>query len=271
MLKIAKLTLLILIIFCFEARAGEQFELATVFDNFDRSQKEPLEIDDAFDEEFEEFTSSRKSLEIYDPLEKINRKIYAFNDVFDRYFFEHVARAYRKGVPKTGRKMITNFINNLALPMSAVNSFLQGKTDNGFATISNFLINSTIGVLGIFNIASEKGILYNQEDFGQTLGHYRVGFGPYLMLPFLGPSSSRDFSGWLVDRSVSIDGVNIFEVGGSQTLIESRYLIGLTAVSAINTRESLIEVLDNIRQDSFDPYATIRSAYLQRRINEISK
>ena len=228
--------------------------------------------DDEFDDfdEFEDFSTTNHTV-IKDPYEKINRKIYVFNDYFDRYFFEHVARFYRKGVPKRARKIISNFTRNLSLPVSAFNSFAQGKVNNGLATISNFIINSTIGVLGIFEIASEKGILYNREDFGQTLGHYNISSGSYLMLPFLGPSSTRDFSGFIVDNSISPTGFNLLEFGKNQNLVEAKYLIGITLASAVNQRESILETLDDVRKDSFDPYATIRSAYLQRRLNEVNK
>ena len=245
------------------------FQNALAFDEFTNSEATLFEDD--FDEnDFLEF-ESENTVKIQDPYEKINRKIYVFNDVFDQYFFEHVARFYRKGVPHRPRKMVGNFIRNLSLPLSALNSFLQGKTDNGLATISNFLINSTIGVFGLFEIASEKGIRYDSEDFGQTLGHYNVGSGSYLMLPFFGPSSTRDFSGWIVDRVVSPTGFNEFQISGRENIVDPGYLVGLSILSAVNTRESLIEALDGIRKDSFDPYATIRSAYLQRRINEVKK
>ncbi len=226
--------------------------------------------EDLAEEDFENFESDRK-IQVYDPYENINRRIYIFNDAFDRHFFEHVARFYRKGVPKVARKMIGNFINNLSLPMSAINSFLQGKVDNGLATTSNFLINSTVGILGFFEIAEEKGIFYNKEDFGQTFGYYDVGSGAYLMIPFLGPSSTRDFSGWALDRAISPSGFNVFEIGDKENIVDPGYLIGITFLSAVDTRESLLETIDDIRKDSFDPYATIRSAYLQQRINEIKK
>ncbi len=220
------------------------------------------------EEEFETYESANIS-EIHDPYEKFNRKIYAFNDVFDRYFFEHVAKAYRRGVPQTARKSIHNFLNNLSLPLSAVNSLAQGKVDNCLATFSNFLINSTIGLAGLFDIAGEKGIFYKAEDFGQTLGHYGSGSGPYLVIPFLGPSSARDFSGWLTDKSIDPLGFNILEIGGREDLIEANYRIGISITSGIDKRESLIDIIDDIRKDSFDSYATIRSAYLQKRAAEI--
>jgi phospholipid-binding lipoprotein MlaA len=221
-------------------------------------------FDDSEFEDYEEMT-------IYDPMEKFNRKIFSFNEAFDRYFLEHIAKVYRAGVPQPMRNSIRNFLVNLTLPISACNSFLQGKLNNGLATLSNFLINSTIGVLGIFDVAGEKNIRYNLEDFGQTLGHYGVGSGAYIMLPILGPSSGRDFGGLVVDKSVSPLGFNLLEIGGSTDLVEQEYRYALTIASGIDTRESLIDIIDDIRKESFDPYATIRSAYLQKRAADVKE
>ncbi|MBM3580099.1 MAG: VacJ family lipoprotein [Alphaproteobacteria bacterium] len=222
----------------------------------------------AQDDEFETYETSGEQ-EIYDPYEGLNRKVYAFNDTFDRYFFEHVARTYRTGVPEDARDAIHNFLNNLSLPVSALNSMAQGRVHNTLATLSNFLINSTIGLVGIFDVAGQKGIFYRPQDFGQTLGYYGAGNGAYLMIPFLGPSTARDFGGFLVDKAVSPVGLNLVEVGGKIKIVPTEYLIGTAALSGVDTRESLLDVIDDIRRDSFDPYATIRSAYLQKRANSI--
>jgi phospholipid-binding lipoprotein MlaA len=221
------------------------------------------------DAEFEAYDVDESSQQIYDPYEKLNRKIYAFNDAFDRYFFEHVARAYRKTLPESARDGLHNFLNNLYLPIAVLNSLAQGKTDNALATFSNFLINSTIGLGGFVDVANKKGVFYKSEDFGQTMGHYGFGPGAYIFLPFLGPSSTRDFAGFALDRAVSPAGFNVFRFGGERADISLGYVAGYVTLSGIDTRESLLDVIDDIRKDSFDPYATIRSAYLQKRINEI--
>ena len=227
----------------------------------------PAPLDDA---EFEEF-SSDNSVTIYDPLEKYNRKIFVFNDALDRYFLEYVAKAYRQSLPRNVRNVVRNFLTNLSSPISAMNALMQGNVDNGLATLSNFLINSTIGVGGLFDVASEKGIRYKSEDFGKTLGHYGIGSGVYLMVPLLGPSSSRDISGWIFDRSVSPMGFNSFNIGGDTDLISNSARFAAAGVSTVDMRESLIDIIDDIRRDSFDPYATIRSAYLQKRLTEIKQ
>jgi phospholipid-binding lipoprotein MlaA len=220
------------------------------------------------DAEFDSFADDN-SAEIYDPLEKYNRKIFTFNDTLDRYIFEHVARAYRNGIPSPARTILRNFLNNLSLPISAANSILQGKVDNSLATISNFLINTTVGVGGLFDVAGQKGIAFRREDFGQTLGHYGVTSGAYLMIPLLGPSSTRDFTGFAVDKSVDPMGFNVLNIGGKEGLVEGDYRFAAGALLALDIRESLLDIIDDIRKDSFDPYATIRSAYLQKRVTEI--
>ena len=220
------------------------------------------------DDEFETYETSEPE-EIYDPYEKINRKVFAVNDVFDRHLFGPIAKTYRKSLPEGVRDAVHNFLNNLSLPISSVNSLVQGKTDNALATFSNFLINSTVGLAGLFDVAGRKGIFYKYEDFGQTLGRYGAGSGAYLMLPVLGPSSTRDLGGLTADRMVNPIGFNVFEVGGRREIVPAGYFLGLGLVSGIDTRESLIDVVDDVRRDSFDPYATIRSAYLQKRLNDI--
>lgn len=220
------------------------------------------------EDDFESYETSEKS-EIYDPFEKTNRKIYAFNDYLDKYLIRNVAVFYHQNVPQPARSSIHNFLNNLSLPISAFNSLLQGKTDNSLATFSHFLINSTVGIGGLFNVASEKGIRYKNEDFGQTLGHYGIGSGAYLVLPILGPSSLRDFGGYAVDKSIGPLDFNVLEFGGEEDSIEAGYRIAITAMSGVDRRESLLDILDDIRRESFDPYATIRSAYLQKRLTDI--
>ena len=243
-----------------------------------QSNIKPFEIaqndfDDEFDDdefaEFDNFESSKP--QIYDPLETYNRKIYAFNDAFDRYFFEYVARGYRASLPKPIRGSIRNFLTNLSSPISGINSLLQGNVDNALASFSNFLINSTIGLGGFFNVAGKKNIHYTPEDFGQTMGVHGIGPGAYLVIPFFGPSSTRDFGGLVIDRAADPLGMNMFEIAENKKIMEDKYVLSYNLVSVVDRRESLIETIDSIRKDSFDPYAMVRSAYLQRREARVKK
>jgi len=211
------------------------------------------------------FEDSSSKTEIYDPLERVNRKIFAFNEVFDRYFFEHVARGYRDYVPKPVRTSIGSFLHNLSLPIVFVNSVFQGDLNNSLASFSTFLINSTIGIGGLFDVAKNKNIKYSNEDFGQTFAKYKVGDGPYLVIPFFGPSNLRDATGSVIGKLVDPLAFNMLEFGGSRELIENREAFALAGMTAIDTREGLLDVVDDVRKNSFDGYATIRSAYIQKR------
>jgi phospholipid-binding lipoprotein MlaA len=208
---------------------------------------------------------------VKDPLEKMNRKVFAFNEVVDINLFDPIAKGYRNNVPKLARRMLGNFLTNIKMPFVTINSILQGKADNSMGSFSSFLINSTIGIGGLFDVAGYKKITYNNEDLGQTFAKYGMPRGPYLVIPLLGPSTVRDFSGYGIERVVDPFGFNIFGIGHEEKILPDAYLITIAGLSALNTRESLIDILDDARKNSFDLYATIRSAYLQRRDFEISK
>ena len=233
--------------------------------NFNKNDK-ILQNDD-FDEEFSSYEQNNQQMTdfvIKDPLEKFNRRIYNFNLKLDDLLFTPVVRVYQK-TPYKIRSSIRNFTNNINAPISVFNSLLQGKVDNALSGFSCFLINSTIGIAGIFNVAGEKGIISNKEDFGQTLSFYGIKNTPYLMLPILGPSSVGDFTASLADMSLSPTGFNVLEIGKDSSAFSGNNRIALNTISAIDKRESLDQILQNLRQDSFDSYATIRSAYLQKR------
>lgn len=244
------------------AFASEKKDIASYYQKFDN------DFDD--EDDFESYESLNNT-EISDPLEKYNRKIFAFNDAFDRYFLEHVAKEYRKLLPKPVRNVVRNFLTNLSLPVCTINSLLQGKGNNSLASFSHFLINTTIGIGGLFDIAGHKGIIYQQEDFGQTLGHYGVKSGPYIIIPFLGPSSGRDIGGLVLDSAISPTQLNILQFGGESDLIKQDHRLVIAGMSGIDKRESLIDVIDDVRKDSFDLYATLRSAYIQKRQSDIER
>ncbi|MFT6385893.1 MAG: phospholipid-binding lipoprotein MlaA [Rickettsiales bacterium] len=219
-----------------------------------------------FDDEYqgEGYSEDKESL-IHDPFESVNRKIFSFNEMADKTLFEPVVKKYVQYVPKWIRNPIHNFTTNISAPFSTINSIFQGDGENAMASFSSFLINSTLGIGGLFDVANSKKIQYREEDFGQTFGKYGVGSGPYLVIPFLGPSDLRDFSGFTVKQLVSPLALNAFEIGGRGDLIDDDIAIYLTVTNIIDTRASLISVIDSVRKNSFDVYATMRSAFLQRR------
>ena len=199
-----------------------------------------------------------------DPFEVLNRQIYAFNDGADEYIIGPIAHAYRDVLPDPVRDSIRNFLLNLKAPLSAINATLQGDFTRGFSAVGRFAINSTVGVLGLFDVADYIGIKPVDEDVGQTLGAWGIEPGPYLVLPFLGPSSTRDLVGRVGD--LLIDPLGLY-------LIKQDYedLLYITKVTkALDTRVRIDGVIEGTRENSLDPYAIMRTMYMQNRARQIA-
>jgi len=199
-----------------------------------------------------------------DPLEPWNRGIYAVNEAVDTVLLRPVAVAYRTLVPPPVREGVRNALGNLRAPTIFMNDLLQGEMDRAGRTGARFLINSTLGLGGLIDVAQwQFGIAGHGEDFGQTLAVWGVGEGPFLFLPLLGPSNPRDLLGFGVDAVAS----PWFWFGQGEVVeILRRVRTGLTV---IDTRERVLDVLDQVNATSLDPYSTLRSAYRQRRAAEI--
>lgn len=194
-----------------------------------------------------------------DPLEPLNRAVYRFNDVADRYAVKPVAKVYDTIVPGPLKQGVRNFFSNLDDVVVVVNDLLQGRPDN-FAHDSVRLVSNTVfGVLGIFDVASMRGIPKRSEDFGQTLAVWGVPSGPYLVLPFLGPSTLRDGPAKFVDATID-------PVWQISNVPERNVTVG---VRLVDTRASLLPAERLLEQASVDRYSFLRDAYLQRRINLI--
>jgi len=190
-----------------------------------------------------------------DPWENWNRKVYGFNEDLDNYVLKPVSTAYVEVVPQPVRRGVTNFFNNFADAWSAINNMLQGKFALGFEDATRVGANTLFGLLGILDVATEMGLEHHYEDFGQTLGHYGVGAGAYMVLPLLGPSTVRDTAALPVDRLASPPA--LFDGTGAQ--------VGFTLLQIINTRAGLLGASRVIDDISLDKYTFIRDAYLQRR------
>jgi phospholipid-binding lipoprotein MlaA len=189
-----------------------------------------------------------------DPWERMNRSTHAFNDALDRTVAKPVAKAYVKVTPRFVRTGVSNVLNNLDTLGTVVNDVLQGKMRQAGHDSARFLMNSTFGLGGLLDPASAAGLEFNDEDFGQTFGKWGVGPGPYLVLPFLGPSTTRDTFTRLLDQFT-------YPV----TYLEddsTRYLI--RGVSLLDLRAGLLDLDEQIDR-SYDKYAFIRNAWLQRR------
>ena len=190
-----------------------------------------------------------------DTFEPLNRKIYAFNRILDRNLFKPVADTYVKFTPDPLQIGIANFFENLGEINIIVNDFLQGKFKQGFMDIGRFVINSTFGVLGLVDHATDLGLRKHEEDFGQTLAVWGVGQGPYLMLPVLGPQTLRDTPG----IAMGIVTNPLFFVD------DTAITIPLSVLGAIDLRARAEGAIQFIDEAAVDPYAFTREAYLQRR------
>ena len=190
-----------------------------------------------------------------DPLEPFNRSVYSFNEGLDRAVLKPVATAYQKVTPSPVRTGITNFFENISDVWSFVNNVLQAKPAEAANSLFRVTTNTLWGVGGIFDVATELKIPKHKEDFGQTLGTWGVGAGPYVVLPLFGPSSVRDTAGLVVDMQGNL-------VSQANNVPVRNSLSGLRLV---DTRAGLLSAGDLLDQAALDKYAFIRDAYLQRR------
>ncbi|MCK8783980.1 VacJ family lipoprotein [Roseomonas sp. NAR14] len=200
-----------------------------------------------------------------DPWEPANRAMFAVHNAIDRAVLRPVAIGYRDVVPQPVRTGLRNFLRNLRTPVVLVNDMLQGNPRRAGDTLGRFFVNTTVGLGGLIDVANNRlNVPPHSEDWGQTLAVWGVGDGPYMFIPILGPSNVRDTAGFGMDLAID----PLFWFGQGVAVEVLRYSRG--AVTAIDTRESLIETVDAVNQTSLDPYATFRSAYRQRRQAEIS-
>lgn len=193
--------------------------------------------------------------QVYDPLEPMNRVIFNINDTLDRNVGKPVAQAYVDVVPRLVRTGVSNVFGNISDAFSAVNNLLQGKKEPFGNDLGRVLVNTTFGLGGIFDIASEANIEKYGEDFGQTLGWWGLGTGPYLVLPILGPSNVRDATGLVAQGFID----PVFQVTPAANAWE------LAGVRALDTRASLLGTDDLVQGAALDKYIFTRSAYTQRR------
>ncbi|MFT5605230.1 MAG: phospholipid-binding lipoprotein MlaA [Paracoccaceae bacterium] len=187
-----------------------------------------------------------------DPWEGFNRKVFAFNDVADKYLAKPAAQAYQALTPNFLERGIDNVFSNLREFLNVFSDVAQFKFTAAASDVGRFLINSTVGVGGFFEVASYIGLQKRSEDFGQVMGHWGVGPGPYVMLPILGPSTVRDTSGSLLDAQIDA----LSQIDYIRTLNQLRVL------NLINTRANLLQTESLL---SGDRYSFLRDAYLQRR------
>jgi len=241
-----------------------EFDISfTQFDPQTLQQISEKTQEDEEDEEFEEFEDefAEDELDVYDPLETLNRGIFWFNDKLYFYVLKPIAKLYRY-VPEPVRICTANFFSNLTSPIRIANAALQFKFPDAGRQLARFAINSTVGILGLFDPAKKYfALAAKEEDFGQTLGHYGIGPGFYIMLPFLGPSNLRDSIGRLVDLPLD---------PFIYILNDLEYL-AVEAFDNINALSLDKNTYEAIKKDALDPYLFIRDAYFQFRAGKIKK
>ena len=201
------------------------------------------------------FTLSVTAAENIDPLEDINRATHEFNEVFDDNIFEPISRAYKSYIPDFVQERVSNFFDNLRDVSTLGNQILQFKPIESITTLGRILVNSTVGLGGLFDVASDIDLTIDNEDFGQTMAVWGVENGPYITLPLLGPSTLRDSVGIYVDTN------------SPTNLISKMDDIGFVSASAMNAIDQRVELLPitDILDHSDDPYIAMRSSYLQKR------
>ena len=189
-----------------------------------------------------------------DPIEILNRPIYHANDIIDEYVGEPVSRIYISYTPELIRLSISNFFDHITYPNVVLNSFLQGKGEQGLEDSSRFLINTTFGALGFFDVATPLGLKAHNEDFGQTLAVWGVGQGPYLVLPFIGPNTIRD----IPDLGVSVVTNILFYV-------TNPVAVPFAILGLVDNRSRFDQAIRFRNETAVEPYLFTREAYLQRR------
>jgi phospholipid-binding lipoprotein MlaA len=194
-----------------------------------------------------------------DPLEGYNRAMFEFNDDFDRALFRPLAEGYDKVMPQPVNSGISNFFSNLDDILVLLNDLLQLKFEQGLSDLGRITWNTTAGLFGFIDVATHMDLPKHDEDFGQTLGYWGVGSGPYLVLPFLGPSTVRDGSAM----------VATWQVAPLSRLEDERLQTELLVLRAVDTRAGLLRATRILETAALDPYAFMRDAYLQRRQNQV--
>jgi phospholipid-binding lipoprotein MlaA len=200
-----------------------------------------------------------------DPLEPTNRVFYKINDGIDTVILKPAAQAYRAVLPDPVRTGIHNILDNMAAPVRGTDDALQGKPMRAGDTTMRFLINSTVGVGGIFDVAKKLGYPNHDTDFALTLANWDVPEGPYLYLPILGPSSPRDAAGFAADMAI-----DPFTWIGQGTTAHTIGSWTRTVLHALDERSDLLDAIDSVKKTALDPYATFRSLYRQNRAAKLA-
>lgn len=244
-------------------------ETQTETTTFNDSQIEIQE--ENFNDEFEEEFSEKETSDTIDPLSGYNRAMTSFNDAVIIYALTPISKAYAAILPQPLRLGISNFVHNMQFPIRFSNNLLQGKFQNSSNELERFIVNSTVGLAGLMDPAKHyMNIHPHEEDFGQTLGHYGVGSGFHVVLPFIGPSNIRDILGITADGYISplvnVRGLENYKI--PQNLSES---IGIYTIHLINKTSLNLGKYEDLKKDAIDLYPFLKDIYEQKRNAEIAE
>ena len=211
---------------------------------------------------------SKKNKPVKDCFENLNRATFALNEGLDKAIFKPVAKGYRK-LPSPVRTGTNNALINLSSLITIPNNILQGELKIAAVNTGRFAINTTVGILGIFDVAQKMGFSeYEKEDYGQTFGSWGVGAGCYIVLPVLGPSTIRDTTGSFVNVLGGDPWYNVSASGNNHYLSKTEYMT-TKILGGVNFRANNLETIENLEKNSMDFYASVRSLYLQSRQRKI--
>lgn len=213
-------------------------------------------------------TKDTGAAEVWDPLETPNRFIFSINRAVDIIAIRPLAVTYRDWVPKPAQRGVHNVLENLGEPVTAINEVVLGDPSRAVTTLARFLVNSTLGVAGLFDVATSFGLSKTKEDFGKTVGYYAgvepENGGPYIVLPLAGPSNARDAAGLMADYAV-----DPFRILTYAFNIDAVYQGARYGATVIDIRVRTMYALDDLEKNSVDYYAALRSAYTQQRADLI--
>lgn len=215
--------------------------------------------EDAIDKDYTEnynYAAITNKCEVYDPYESFNRKIFIVNGVLDSFILRPITKGYDKVTNGYTKERVSSFSSNIREPLSFINYGIQGNSENSFKSFWRFTINSTFGIAGLFDVASKVGLTSEQQTFGNTLAHYGVGSGPYIILPLYGGMGARD----LLDPLVMNNALNPVK-----HFMHKDFKLASTVISTIDTRHQIMPFTDYISKNSTDPYIAVRDATISNR------
>ena len=205
-------------------------------------------------------SDSLESQRLNDPFEGFNRSVYGFNTAADKAVLRPVAKAYHAVLPDVAERSVGRFFRNLGEPLNIVNNLLQGKVDGALNSTYRFAVNSTVGLLGLFDVAKSYDVEHKPEDLGQTLAAWGVNPGPYVVIPFLGPTNFRDGFGRIVSRAAFNPNDELTDTNSAQ--------LSLFVLNVVDVRAGLLGIDDTLN-NQLDPYLFLKDAFESNRINAI--